>query len=342
MAESSKYTYRPPTIKEVAERARVSPATVSFVINKTKGQSFSTETKERVWAAVEDLGYRPNPAAQALRTRTSNFVGFVADAVATTPFAVDLIKGAQDCAKERGKLLLVIDADGNAEQRERAFEVMLEQRVEGIVYAAMFHQEIELFDRFRDLPVVLVDCYTKDNIFPAVVPDEIQGGQLATEQLIAKGHRRIAMLANAKFTEGYPAPIGRLEGYKRALENANLPFDDELVFEGDSHASTGYSGTRQLMQLRDPPTALFCGTDRMAMGSYDALKELGLGIPDDVAVIGFDNQEIIAAFLRPPLSTVMLPHYSMGWLAIERLFDTHSRDRQRHLVPCPFVPRESI
>ena len=254
MSETGKTRQRhsKPTMREVAEHARVSPTTVSFVINNVENVTLSDETRARVWTAVQNLGYRPNPVAQSLRTRTSSFVGLVADAVATTPYAVDLIKGAQDCARARGKLLLVIDADGNAEQRERAFEVMLEQNVAGVLYAAMFHQEVELPEGSRALSTVLVDCTSADDAFPAVVPDEVQGGRLATEKLIEKGHRRVGMVTNEKLSTGYPAPAGRLEGYKQALYKANLPFDADLVIEGDGNALTGYTCTRQLMGLKKP------------------------------------------------------------------------------------------
>jgi hypothetical protein len=127
--------------------------------------------------------------------------------------------------------------------------------------------------------------------------------------LLRKGHRRIGFI-NLSF--GIPAGIGRLEGYKRALVLHDVPFDEAPVLHGNSLADQGYDCARAMIQLADPPTALFCGNDRTAMGVYDALRDLHFAIPDDVAVVGFDNQLLIAAYLRPPLSTLQLPHYEMG------------------------------
>ncbi len=330
---------RPPTIKQVAERAGVSPTTVSFVMNGVES-AIPAVTKERVWRAVRELGYRPNAMAQALRTRQSNLIGFVSDAVATTPFAVELIKGAQDCARANGKLLLVIDADGDDAQRERAVETMLERSVEGVLYAAMFHQEVSLPERFGETQTVLVDCFTRQP-YASVVPDEVQGGREATGRLLEKGHKRVAIIPNDRLDKGYPAAAGRLEGYKAALAASGVPFAPELVREGDGNAESGYACALELIALPEPPTAIFCGTDRIAMGVYEALKSHGLKIPEDVAVIGFDNQEVIAENLRPPLSTMALPHYEMGRWAVERLL-SEARDPIKHVVTCPFVERKSL
>jgi LacI family transcriptional regulator len=142
-----------------------------------------------------------------------------------------------------------------------------------------------------------------------------------------------------------PAAVGRLEGYKQALSAYEVSFDPGLVRSGNTMADSGYRHTLDLMRLPDPPTALFCGTDRMAMGAYDALKELGRAIPGDVAVRGFDNEDLIAPYLRPPLSTSALPHYEMGQWAVQYLIE-HSRGSSedpsiQHVIHCPLVERAS-
>jgi LacI family transcriptional regulator len=336
--DSSRYT-----IQDIARTAGVGVGTVSRVLNNDP--NVKEQTRQRVQKIIESVGYQPSFTARSLRTQKTHVLGFIADAVATTPYAVNVIKGAQDAAWGEGKLLLVVDADNNLERREAALETMIERKVEGIIYAAMFHQEVELSERFHDVPTVLVDCFTKDNAFPSVVPDEVQGGRTATEQLIEKGHKRIGIITNDKLTSGYPAPIGRLKGYKQALKKARIPFDKTLLLEGDSNATTGYECTLKLMKLKRPPTAIFCCTDRMAMGAYDALKKLGLRMPDDVSVIGFDNQDVIAAYLYPPLSTLALPHYDMGQWAVKQLLLENNSDKIRnhqHVLSCPFVERASV
>ncbi len=331
------------TIQDIARQAGVGVGTVSRVLNEDP--NVKDRTRQQVLELIQRVGYQPSFTARSLRTQKTHVIGFIADAVATTPYAVNVIKGAQDAAWQHGKLLLVVDADHESSHREAALETMIERNVEGIIYAAMFHQEVKLSERFRDVPTVLVDCFTKNTAFPSVVPDEVQGGRTATEKLIEKGHRRIAIITNDKLSTGYPAPKGRLKGYKQALKKAGIPFDEKLFLEGDGNATSGYSCALELMELKRPPTAIFCCTDRLAMGVYDALKELKLKIPKDVSVVGFDNQDVIAAFLNPPLSTMALPHYEMGQWAVRQLLSENNLgnvEAQQQALSCPFIERASI
>lgn len=328
------------TIQDIAREAKVGVGTVSRVLNDDPNVKDST--REHVQSVIERLGYQPSFTARSLRTQKSQTIGFIADAVATTPYAVHLIKGAQDAAWKHGKLLLVVDADNDTQIRERALESMLEREVEGIIYAAMFHQEVSLSEQFQQVPTVLVDCFDKHARFPSVVPDEVQGARLATETLIQQGHRRIGHISNDKLDVPYPAPRQRFEGYKQALNNAGIAFDPELIRASDGNAQRGAKAALELLRLKSPPTALFCGTDRIAMGAYDALKEIGLKIPEDISIIGFDNQEIISAYLNPPLSTLALPHYEMGQWAISYLLSDEHPERLQTVLPCPFIERASI
>lgn len=327
------------TIQDIAREAKVGVGTVSRVINNDP--NVKTKTREHVQAVIERVGYQPSFTARSLRTQQTHVIGFIADSVATTPYAVDVIKGAQDCAWENEKLLLVVDADGDDTLRERALEMMIERNVEGIIYAAMWHQEVNLTNKFRTLPTVLVDCYLKDASLPSCVPDEVQGGREATRELIKQNHKRIALILNESLDSPYPAARGRYEGYAQALKEAGLKLEPELIYFGDGDAASSFAYTLDLMKLEMPPTAIFCGTDRMAMGTYDALKSLGLSIPKDISVIGFDNQEVIAKQLHPPLSTMALPHAEMGRWAVNYLLSNNSENLQEVLF-CPFVSRASI
>lgn len=333
---------RSPTIGDVARLAGVSPTTVSFVLNDVVGSGIPESTRRRVRASARELRYRPNATARLLRTDRSHAIGFVTDEIASTPFAGDIIKGAQDAAWEDGKILVIVDTGKNRRIEESAVEMMLERRVEGIIYAAMYHRAVEPPTTCREVPVVLLDCYSKDGSWASVVPDEVSGGRTATEALLDKGHERVGFI---NLPPGVPAAIGRLEGYKRALEARGLPYDGSLVGYGDGTANAGYERAAALLRASAPPTAIFCGNDQMAMGAYEALKEIGLRIPEDVAVVGFDNQELIAAHLRPPLSTVALPHYEMGRWTVEYLIEhaEHgSTTPVQHTIDCPYVERESV
>jgi LacI family transcriptional regulator len=329
-------------IQDIARLARVGVGTVSRVLNDHP--NVKDATRQHVLDVMQKVDYAPNFQARYIRTKRSQLFGFISDAVATTPFAVNLIKGAQDAARASGRLLLMVDADGGEQDRQRAVDLMLERDVEGLVYAAMYHQRVTLPEKAYGMSTVLVDCFVEDASIVSVVPDEVQGGFTATEHLLSQGHRRVGLINVDRLESGLPAAHGRLAGYKQALEAFGVPFEEALVRFGDGTGRDGYRYTNELLKLPDPPTALFCGTDRIAMGAYDAIKERGLKIPDDVAVVGFDNQDVIAEYLRPALTTVALPHYDMGRWAVERLtrrLAGESLEPVQHKMSCPLIHRES-
>jgi LacI family transcriptional regulator len=326
------------SIKEVAKKAGVSVKTVSRVINNESGVREST--RQRVLRSVEELGYLPHAGARNMRTKRSQTIGLITDEIATTPFAVNIIRGAQDLAWAHNKLLLIANTDGDKQKEDLAIRMMLERRVEGIIYATWFHRAVEVPDSIREQPLVLVDCYSEDGLLTSVVPDEIQGGRDATEALIGKGHQRIGFI---NLTSGTPAALGRLQGYREAIDAHGIPFDPTLVRNNESgQADEGYEQARILMSQPNPPSALFCGNDRTAMGAYQALKELGFHIPQDVAVIGVDNQEVIAAYLRPSLSTMALPHYAMGQWAVQYLLEHTKGLVKQEKLKCSYIARESV
>jgi LacI family transcriptional regulator len=331
-----------PTSSDVARLAGVSRPTVSFVLNNSSvSDSIPAETKERILEAAKQLSYRPNLAAKSLKTNQTHTIGFITDEIATTPHAVNIIKGAQDAALDSGKMLLIVNTGRNTTIKQTAIEMMLERQVEAIVYAAMYHQEVELPSNIHEVPAVLIDCFDSNRALPSVVPDEVQGGRTATEVLLAKGHRRIGFINNL---DPIPATFGRLEGYKQALAAYGVPFDTHLVVAHYSDSAGGYDGTRELMAVNDPPTAIFCFSDFMAMGAYDTLRKLGLSIPGDVAIMGFDNQELIARQIYPRLSTMELPHYKMGQWAIQFLLGNEGGTLPllQQKFECPYIERASV
>jgi LacI family transcriptional regulator len=326
------------TLNDVAKAAGVSVATASFVANGKRDVRLTESTRNRVQKVIEDLGYRPNALAKNLASGGSKFIGLVADAIATTPFAGQIIHGAQDEAWKHGFVLLVANTEGNQLAEKEAIAMMLEHQVRGILYSTWFHRAADIPTSLREADFVLVNCFSPKLDCRAVVPDEVQGGRSATDVLIRKGHRRIAFI-NA--TIPAPAKDGRLQGYREALEAAEIPFDPSIVFEAYPDQEGGYGAVDDLLS-RDV-TAVFCYNDRMAMGLYDGLRGRGLSIPEDVAVVGFDNQEVIAAHLRPPLSTVALPHYELGAAGVRLLLGVEQRgDSELVKIECPTIERESV
>jgi LacI family transcriptional regulator len=335
------------TIEDVAAISGVSRGTVSRVLNNHR--SVSVETRQKVLQVMEELNYRPNFSARHMRTHSSNLVGFglITDEVITTPYAVDIIRGAQQGLWAQGKVMLVVNAGYGTDMTLASLEALLERRVEGIIYAAMYHRPVELPPQISQVPIVLVNCFSPDRLYASVVPDEVSGGYAATRRLLSKGHRRIGFINLGGTERPVPPPLpasnGRLQGYRQALAEYNVPFDESLILFTNQSPQANYQLTQTLMKLPAPPTAIFCGNDRTALGCYAALSDLGLSIPDDVAVVGFDNQLDIAQGLWPPLTTIQLPHYAMGQWAVEYLMS--ARDMValpvQHRLDCPLVERES-
>ncbi|MCU0513519.1 MAG: LacI family DNA-binding transcriptional regulator [Anaerolineae bacterium] len=337
------------TIEDIARAAQVSRGTVSRVLNNHP--AVSADTRARVLATMEQLHYRPNFSARHMRTDSSNLFGFglITDEVITTPFAVDIISGAQETLWQMGKVMLVVNAGYDTPMTEASLEALLERRVEGIVYAAMYHRQVDLPAQETQTPIVLVNCFDARQRYPAAVPDEVRGGYRATRALLERGHRRIGFINLGQPPVGgepVAAATGRLAGYRQALAEYDVPFDAALVVYTQQTPASSYQCTLELLRRPQPPTALFCGNDRAAMACYAALASLGRRIPDDVAVIGFDNLKVIADSLYPPLTTVQLPHYEMGRWAVDYLLAA-SRDETAgppalHLMDCPLVLRDSI
>lgn len=337
----SKPTKRPVTMKDVAARAGVSRTAVSLVLNGRDSVTLADETRDRVIAAAAELGYRPNAGARALAKKQSDWYGLVTEIV-TAPFAVEIIKGAQDRALVDEKYLLIASTESDPAAETAAIERLLEQRVEGLIYAATWHRPVDVPELAREVPTVLVNCVDREGRYPAVVPDEHTGGRRATERLLQAGHRRIGFI---NLDPDIPAAVGRRLGYREVLRESGIRIDENLEISGHATADGGYDAASALLDLADPPTAIFCANDRMAMGAYDAIKERGLRIPHDVAVIGFDNQELIAAYLRPGLTTVALPFEQMGATGVEILAGIIAGQPTATgtvTVDCPLLNRASV
>jgi LacI family transcriptional regulator len=331
------------SIKDVAARAGVSVTTVSHVLNDAPGKRITDATRERVRQAANQLGYAPSSVARNLRLQRSQMLALISDEIATTPYAGQMILGAQEAASKAGWLLMLVNTGSDSEFEAAEIQALRQRQVDGFLYATMYHRVVALPEAVAGVPTVLLDARSADQDVPSVVPDELNGGRVATEELIRHGHRRIGFLNNV---DDIPATHGRLKGYRAALEDAGLSYDERLVIARPSDTEGGLQAARKLLMATERPTALFCFNDRMAMGAYHAAAELGLRIPQDLSVVGFDNQELIADGLRPGLTTVALPHYEMGAWAVEALIariEGKAGERPQHAkLSCPLVIRNSV
>ncbi|MFJ1755532.1 LacI family DNA-binding transcriptional regulator [Kitasatospora sp. NPDC088134] len=330
-------------MSDVAAAAGVSTATVSMVLSGAGSDRISAQTQAKVREAAEAIGYAPNSVARSLRTRRTRMIGLISDTIATTPFAGRMLAGANDAARAHGHLVVLVDTDGDPAQERQAVEALTGQRVDAMVYARMWHQVVDAPAGLAEGSVFL-DCRPAHGSWPAVVPDDRAGGVAATRELVAAGHRRIGYL-DAPRGAGVVASGLRYEGYLQVLAEAGLTADPALHAHGETDAGGGRAAAGELLDLPADrrPTALFCFNDRMAMGAYTAAHHRGLRIPQDLSIVGYDDQQLIAAELDPPLTTVALPHYEMGRWAMEVALGERAADPAvPHRMPCPVIRRSSV
>jgi LacI family transcriptional regulator len=328
---------------DVATAAGVSQTTVSLVLNGTEGARLSGETHQRVLEAARTIGYR-----LARRGRPEQFlksgtvIGFVVNEMSTDPWAAIAMDGARERAWEHGLTISAAVTRGDAEMEQAVVAQMTAQPLLGLIYGTIHTQQVTPPPSLlRRIPIVLLNCYVADRSLPSVVPGEVAGGHTATLHLIRAGHRRIGFIGGEALMD---ASRDRLKGYCHALVAADLPFDPDLVRPGNWEPSAGYEQTIALMRLAIPPSAIFCANDLMAVGAIEALRELGRRVPEDVAVIGYDDREL-AQFTHPPLTTILLPHFEMGAHAVSYLIEHVGRPSVRPpqiKIECPLIERKSV
>ena len=328
---------------DVAAHVGVSVTTVSHVLNDVPGKRVRPETRERVRAAAQEMGYLVNGLARSLRTRRSHVIAMIGDEIAVTPHAFGIIQGAQETASKLGWLLVHINTGVDAGSELAEINALRERQVDGFLYARMYHRAVVLPDVLQGLPTVLVDGTCPDPTISSVVPDEFGGARTAVGELVRRGHRKVAFINNV---DDIPAARGRLAGYRSVLEETGLEFRDDYVVRGLSDAQGGLRSAAALLDLADPPQAIFCFNDRVAMGAYHAARMRGLRIPEDLSIVGFDNQVTVADGLFPGLTTVALPHYEMGAWGVRMLVDQIERPElytpSQVALACPLIVRESI
>jgi len=329
------------TLADVARLAGLSPTSASMILNGRPNTRLSQEAHDRVFEAAKTLGYRPNVAARGLRTEKTSTIGFISDVVATTRFASGLIKGALEAAEAARHVMLVLETGGDPAREAEAVGAVLDRQVDGIIFASMRAREFYVPELPTGTGVVMLNA--TNSMHPTcVLPDEYAGGRLAVETLVAHGHRSIALV-------GYNAEVERdvfrsetvarrVAGIRDAMAEHGLEFAAEesiWLWEPDE----GYRTTKDLMSRQRDIGALLCMNDRIAFGAYQALAELGLSVPGDVSIVSFDNDEI-ATYLRPGLTTIALPHEAMGGRAVELLLS--GAQSGPTLVDMPLIERDSI
>lgn len=328
------------SLKDVAKKAGVSLMTVSRAINNPT--QLSEKTLKTVQQAIAELNYVPNISAQKIRGVAEKTIGVLSFSTATTPFSVEILLAIEQTVRKFGWHSFVINAFENDEQDvEQAVDLLLSHKPTAIIIARHGLQAVKIPQKIADLPMVLANCLTPDLTVPSYIPNDFQGQFDATERLIKQGYKKPLCLY---IPEAAPAAKARQKGFEAAWFAQLNPQTPTQIFVAET--DNYIEALEPLKLILDNPDMPFdydvivCGNDRIAMLAYQLLLAKGLKIPQDVAVVGFDNMVGVAHLFLPPLTTVQLPHYEMGEQAALHLIEGRI-GKEVYQLPCPLIVRES-
>ncbi|GHW80723.1 Ribose operon repressor [Vibrio cholerae] len=302
------------TMKDIARLAGVSTSTVSHVINKSR--FVSDEIAERVNNAAQQLNYAPSALARSLKMNRTKTIGMLVT-TSTNPFFGEVVKGVERSCYHQGYNLILCNTEGDNQRMKASINTLLQKRVDGLLLmcSTLEGERLDVFDRYPDIPVVVMDwgpiLFASDKI----QDNSLQGGYMAAKHLIECGHREIGCITGPLIR--HQAQM-RYEGYKRALAEAGIAINPDWIVESDFECEGGYQAFEKLYERGKLPSALFVSNDMMAMGVIQAASQRGLRVPDDLSLIGYDDVHI-AKFMTPALTTIHQPKYRLGKAAIDTL-----------------------
>jgi LacI family transcriptional regulator len=306
----------------------VSRTTVSFVLNEVPGVKISDETRQRVLQAARELNYYPTAAARSLASgktrRIALILGQSKDRLAADAFLPTFLQGITASVNRRSYLLMVQMAEA-VPSHEAYTRLIREQQVDGLILSGPRSDDALLDELAKDDFPLILHGRLEGSGLPWVDVDNKAGGYVATTHLIGLGHRRIGFISNAPLS--YAGAYERFAGYKAALGEHDIPFDDDLVRTAVFVPQSGHIAMEALLALPDRPTAVFAASDVVALGAMSAIQDSGLKVPQDIAIIGFDDI-FLAAHACPPLSTVRVPAYGLGWTAADVLITLIEGDEE--------------
>jgi LacI family transcriptional regulator len=327
------------SIKDVAKEAGVSIATVSRVLNDV--DVVNEETKKKVTEAIKKLDYRPNIVARSLKTQKTRTIGIVVPDI-SNQFYPEIVRGAEDVANIYNYNVILCNTDLDSEKEIEYLKVLKEKMVDGVIYMSnsMEDEIIATLDNLK-LPTVLVETNSKNSEFPSVTIDNEKAAYDATTYLIKKGNKKIAYvgvspdLANARGL--------RFLGYKKALEDNGIEYDDELVQFGGLKATDGRDGMEVIINKVKKIDAAFCCSDEIAMGVINTLREKGINVPEQVDVIGFENI-YASSIYYPKLTTIEEPMYDMGSVGMRMLIKLVNKkeiEQEHYVLDYKLIERDS-
>lgn len=322
------------TQKEVAKHVGVSTATVSSVLNNSR--FVSEELKERVLKAVEELRYEPNALARGLKTKQTKTIGLIFSDI-LNPFHTAVAKGVEETAKKHKYNVIFCNTNEDPKEERLYLQVLRERRVDGIIFVPT-GGNVEYIKSLMEAGALLIQIDRRlDNLdLDTILVDNLEGAYEAVKHLLKLGHTKIAIIY---LPHHATSGSQRLEGYLKALKEAHLDSNPAYIKEGDFKEESGYRLTRELLSLEDHPTALFAGSNRLALGALKAIRECGLAIPKDLALLVFDDVEYYP-LLTPPITAVAHPTYEIGAAAAELLIKRVKQ--KRHMRPKEIVIKPTL
>ncbi|GAA3908946.1 MULTISPECIES: ribose operon transcriptional repressor RbsR [Gibbsiella] len=328
------------TMKDVARLAGVSTSTVSHVINNNR--FVSDGVRNKVMAAVEQLNYAPSALARSLKIKQTRTIGMLVTS-SNNPFYAEVVRGVERSCYERGYSLILCNTEEDMARMHRSMETLLQKRVDGLLLMCTENHRPpqDALSRYPSLPIVMMDWSPFAGANDIIQDNSLLGGEMATEYLIACGYRKIACIAGP---QDKATAHHRLQGYRNAMRRAGLAILPGYEVHCDFEFEGGVSAMKQLLALAEPPHAVFAGNDAVAVGVYQVLFQAGLRVPQDIAVMGYDDIEL-AKYLAPPLTTIHQPKDSLGELAVDALINrlqNPEREAQVLVLTPELVVRASV
>lgn len=332
-------------LKDIAQDVSVSVSAVSLVLNEKHHGRVNDRTAQAIRESAKRLGYSPNLAAKTLRSKRTHTIGLLSDSIAGSPFSPELIRGAQQAAWDAGYVLFSVYLRTDRDSEELALQSLLQRDVEGLILATDYHRIRQVPSLPNDVHIVCADCRPDDDTSTryAVIPDEYQGAYTATSHLIERGHTRIGYIGTDD--RRFIAREMREAGWRTALLEAGITPDPNLVENVDDPTTPEGRRAAKALLGRARPTAIFCFGDAIAMGVLQVADKLGISVPEDLSLVGFDDLPLIATAVDPPLTTVRLDHHAMGARAVEAVIGAINGEATYagvELTPCPLISRDTV
>jgi len=303
----------PVTLEDISKATGFSVPTISRVLSNSTYPVGPT-TRQRILESAQSLGYRPNLSARGLRTERTNTIGILVDDIMSV-FTPPLVRGIQDYFNEHAISCLVMNSDWRPDLEHMAIESLLSRSVDGIIFAEYSHLVVHDALIRSKIPHLFVHRLFAKSVQNSILPDDYYGASLAVRHLLDLGHRRIAYISGPT---NWHSNQRRFLAYRDQLAQEGIALEQALIQSGDWESDSGYAAAGLLLEYSERPTAIFAANDLIALGAIYRLQDAGLRVPDDIAVVGYDDRDF-AKIVKPRLTTVSLPVYEMGQIAAEKL-----------------------